>query len=311
VRQQRTIQREIECSGIGLHSGERVRMTLRPASVDTGVVFMRNTDHGVVPVRAYGEKVVGTQLCTSIGDNGTSVKTVEHLMSALAGLQVDNITVELDSPELPILDGSAEPFVSLLLEAGIIDQDRAQPVIRIVRPLEVRDGDKYIRVSPPGDGHRFDHEMSIHCTIRFNRPIDIHQTRVYSASPSAYVKEIACARTFGFLEEVEALRGMGLAKGGSLDNAVVISSEGVVNEGGLRWEDEFIRHKILDMIGDLSLLGRPLSARIEAFCPGHQLNTQLVSAILGSPDSWVLDKPQESRPAARPLPLSTPASVSV
>lgn len=295
MRLQRTIKKAVHCTGIGLHSGERVRLTLLPAPVDTGVVFLRKTDHGVASVRAFGEKVVGTQLCTSIGENGTSVKTVEHLMSALSGLQVDNLFVELDSAELPILDGSAQPFVSLLLEAGVTDQDRPQQVIRIVRPIEVRDGDKYIRVSPLGDGHAFDHELLIHCAIRFTQPIEISQERTYVASPAAYVREIACARTFGFLHEVEAMRSMGLARGGSLENAVVVSRDGIVNEEGLRCEDEFIRHKILDMVGDLSLLGRPLSARIEAFCPGHQLNTRLVSTILGSPDSWVLDAEPKRR----------------
>ena len=292
MKMQRTIQKVMECSGIGLHSGERVRLRLLPAPEDTGIVFIKKTQHGVVSVRACGDKVVGTQLCTTIGENGASVKTVEHLLSALSGLEIDNILIEIDSSEIPIMDGSSAPFYSLILEAGITEQDYPQSVIRITHPLEVREGDKYIVLHPVGRGA----ELSIHCSIHFDQPISIHQTRKYVASPAAYAREIAQARTFGFLHEVEAMRSNGLAKGGSLENAVVVSEKGVINREGLRYRDEFIRHKILDLIGDLALLGRPLAAHIEAYCPGHQLNTRMVSKLLQSTNSWVLDQ-SETRPS--------------
>ena len=289
MRQQHTIKKTVESSGIGLHSGEKVTMRLLPAPVDTGIVFLKRSGAGVVSVKASGEKVVATQLCTSIGDNGTSVRTVEHLMSTLSGLEIDNLFVEIDSSELPILDGSAEPFVSLIFDAGIIEQDECQREIRMTRPIELRDGDKYLIVKPATEGLRID------CTIQFDAPVRISQTRLYTASPRAFMREIARARTFGFLDDVEAMRSMGLAKGGSLDNAVVISQDGVLNPEGLRYADEFIRHKILDLIGDLALLGKPLIGHVEAYCTGHQLNTAFVSKILQSPNHWEMDQCGDKR----------------
>ena len=290
MRMQRTIKKAVQCSGIGLHSGERVEIRLVPAPEDTGIVFIKRTKGVAIPLRASGDKVVGTQLCTSIGENGTSVQTVEHLLSTLSGLEIDNLFIEVDASELPILDGSAGPFLSMILEAGTVDQGRPQAAIRVVHPVEIRDGDKFIILHPADHQAPAPGGYSIDCTIRFDRPIQIHQTRRYVASPNAYVREIAHARTFGFLNEVEWLRSNGLAKGGSLDNAVVVSEEGVINPEGLRFKDEFIRHKILDLVGDLSLLGKPLIAHVEAFCPGHQLNTRLVSKLLEETGSWVLDE---------------------
>ena len=284
MRKQHTIKKTVESSGIGLHSGEKVTMRLLPAPIDTGIVFLKRSGAGVVSVKASGEKVVATQLCTSIGDNGTSVRTVEHLMSTLSGLEIDNLFVEIDSSELPILDGSAEPFISLIFAAGIIEQDECQREIRITHPIKVRDGEKYLIVKPATEGLRIDF------TIQFDVPVRIFQTRQYTASPRTFMREIARARTFGFLDDVEAMRSMGLAKGGSLDNAVVISQDGVLNPEGLRYTDEFIRHKILDLIGDLALLGKPLIGHVEAYCTGHQLNTALVSKILQSPNNWEMDQ---------------------
>ena len=310
MRLQRTIKMPIRCSGIGLHSGSRVNLHLLPAPADTGILFLRKTSHGTVPVKVGGDKVVGTELCTAIGENGTRIQTVEHLLSALSGLEVDNLIVELDSSELPILDGSAEPFVSLILKAGIKEQNRLQTIIQMTRPLEVREGDKFIAIRPNGSS---DHRLTVECTIRFEQPIPIRQTFAYSASPETFIQEIARARTFGFLHEVQALWSRGLAKGGSLDNAVVISETGVVNPEGLRYRDEFVRHKVLDLIGDLSLLGRPLVGHVKAYCPGHQLNARLVGKILSSPNSWRLEEGgrlHDSQPAASTKPAIAPVTLS-
>lgn len=263
-----------------------------------------------MPVKVGGDKVVGTELCTAIGENGTRIQTIEHLLSVLSGLEVDNLLIELDSGELPILDGSAEPFVSLIFKAGIKEQSKPQTVIRVIRPLEVQEGDKYILLRPIPDlnGGPCPDRLVINCTIRFEQPVPIHQTFTYSVSPETYIREIARARTFGFLHEVQALWSRGLAKGGSLDNAVVVSEKGVVNPEGLRYRDEFVRHKILDLMGDLFLLGRPLVGHVEAYCPGHQLNTRLVSKILASPDYWVLE--ESYSPSAQPALSLSPGLVA-
>jgi UDP-3-O-[3-hydroxymyristoyl] N-acetylglucosamine deacetylase len=305
MRLQRTLKTPIRCSGIGLHSGHRVNLRLLPAPADTGILFLRKKTDAIVPVQVGGDKVVGTELCTAIGENGTRIQTVEHLLSALSGLQVDNLLIELDSGELPILDGSAEPFVALILKAGIKQQERPQKVIRMIRSVTVEDGDKFITVHP------FDRSLVIDCTIRFERPIRIHQRLSYTASPETFIREIARARTFGFLDQVQQLWSRGLAKGGSLDNAVVISEKGVVNQEGLRFGDEFVRHKVLDLIGDLSLLGRPLIGRVEAYCPGHQLNTRLVSQLISSPDCWVLDEGGEAKETVPALSLKPATSVAL
>lgn len=276
---QQTIKAPVHCSGVGLHSGGEVNLRLIPAPINTGIVFLRKSNEGWVPVTANGSKVVATRLSTTIGENGTRVQTVEHFLAALAGLGVTNLLVELDSGELPIMDGSARPFVDLILKAGLAAQEATQPLLVITRPIEVRDGDKWIVVRP-SVGFRID------CTIRFDHPWLSRQDYRYEGTPEEFTERIAPARTFGFLEEVEALRNQGLAKGGSLENAVVIGREGILNKEGLRYSDEFVRHKVLDMLGDLSLLGLPIQGEVEAFCPGHQLNTELVAKIQASTDSF-------------------------
>ena len=308
MRKQRTIKKIVKCSGIGLHTGKQVGLRLLPAPVNTGVVFIRKGDEGTVRIKVGGKKVVGTELCTSIGENGYRIQTVEHLLSTFSGLRIDNIFVKVDSSELPILDGSAEPFVSLILKAGIKEQKRLQPAIHITRPVEVRQGEKFIVLRPSENRHRTSPQLTINCTIRFKQPIPIDQEMTYVASPEAFVRELAKARTFGFLHEIQSLWSRGLAKGGTLQNAVVISESGVINQDGLRYKDEFVRHKILDLLGDLSLLGRPIVGSIEAFCPGHQLNTLLVSEILKSPDCWVLDAPvvEKLEPSLNPVAILSP-----
>ncbi|HEY4484926.1 MAG TPA: UDP-3-O-acyl-N-acetylglucosamine deacetylase [Nitrospiria bacterium] len=296
---QQTIKQIIQCSGIGVHSGKPVAMRLVPAPVNTGIIFLRKTDHGLIPVKVDGTRVVGTTLSTTIGENGTKVQTVEHLLSALSGLRITNLLIELDSGELPIMDGSAMPFVELVRKAGIQEQGVLQPYIRITHPIEIREDGKWIILRPS-------EEFRINCTIRFDHPLLSLQTFRYEASPEAFIEEIAPARTFGFLHEVEALRSHGLALGGSLDNAVVIGPEGVLNSEGLRFADEFVRHKVLDLIGDLSLIGLPILGEVEAFCPGHQLNTKLVTKMLASTDSWELVSERPSTVHADDSPVTAP-----
>ncbi len=300
---QRTIQKIVHCSGIGLHSGGPVNLRLVPAPIDTGIVFLRKTAKGPIPVKVDGTKVIGTLLCTTIGENGTKVQTVEHLLAALSGLQITNLIIELDSAELPIMDGSAKPFVDLILKAGLQEQGVPQAVLKITRPVEVTDGEKWIRIRPSW-------KFSVHCTIRFDHPLLAHQRCSFEPVSEDFVEWIAPARTFGFLEEVEALRNHGLARGGSLENAVVVGPNGVLNKEGLRYADEFVRHKILDILGDLSLLGMPILGEVEAYCPGHQLNTTLVSEILSSTDSWTMIK---DRPAATQMqpPADSPITAQV
>jgi len=285
---QQTVKEIVQCSGIGLHSGGPVNLRLVPAPIDTGIVFLRKTAKGPVSVKVDGTKVVGTLLCTTIGENGTKVQTVEHLLAALSGLQITNLIVELDSAELPIMDGSAKPFVELILKAGIQKQGVLQPALKITRPIEVRDGDKWIRVRPSW-------KFRVNCSIRFDHPLLARQSCSFEPISEDFVEWIAPARTFGFLKEVEALRNHGLARGGSLENAVVVGPDGVLNKEGLRYADEFVRHKILDILGDLSLLGMPILGEVDAYCSGHQLNTKLVAEIMSSGDCWTIIK---TRPAS-------------
>jgi len=297
---QQTIKSIVHCSGIGLHSGGPVNLRLLPAPIDTGIVFLRKTAKGPVPVKVDGTKVIGTQLCTTIGENGTKVQTVEHLLAALSGLQITNMIIELDSAELPIMDGSAKPFADLILKAGIQEQNVPQAYIKITRPIQVSDGEKWIRIRPSW-------KFRVNCTIRFDHPLLAHQSCSFEPISEDFVEWIAPARTFGFLEEVEALRSHGLARGGSLENAVVVGPNGVLNKEGLRYADEFVRHKILDILGDLSLLGMPILGEVEAYCSGHQLNAKLVTGILSSGDCWTMVK---DRPAASVLKPQTAPPVT-
>ena len=281
MRYQRTIQKTVSCSGKGLHSGARVSLQMTPAPVGHGIVFVQKSSKGHVRIKVEPAKVVATDLSTTLGENGAFIQTVEHLLSALAGLRITNLLVSLDSEELPIMDGSSAPFVRLVQQAGIVEQEAPQSFIRMTRTLEVRDGHKWISIRP---ANRF----SVGCTIRYDHPLLTEQWFEYEGGEEEFSKQIAPARTFGFLREVEALWRRGLARGGSIENAIVLGPESVLNKEGLRFSDEFVRHKILDLIGDLSLLGLPIIGRIDAFCPGHQLNSQLVEKILATPSSWEL-----------------------
>ncbi|MFA7293639.1 MAG: UDP-3-O-acyl-N-acetylglucosamine deacetylase [Rhodocyclaceae bacterium] len=280
---QRTLKSLIRATGVGLHSGERVTMVLRPAAPDTGIVFRRIDLDPVIDLPASALAVGDTRMCSCLEREGAKVGTIEHLMSAFAGLGIDNAWVDLDAAEVPILDGSAAPFVFLIQSAGIEEQPIAKKFIRVTKPIEVSDGDKWARFTPY-DGFR------LTFSIVFNHPaIDrTGQEVTVDFAEHSYVREIARARTFGFMQEVEWLRENGLAQGGGLDNAVVLDEYRVLNSDGLRYGDEFVKHKVLDAIGDLYLLGHPLLAHFSAHKSGHALNNLLARALLDARDSWEL-----------------------
>jgi len=278
---QHTLRTPTLFAGVGVHTGAYTRVAVRPAAVNEGIVFVRtDVADRCNRIPATGEAVCKTQLGTVIGNaDGVTVSTIEHLMSALVMLGVDNAVVELDGPEMPIMDGSAAPFVQLLDHAGKRAQAAARRFIEILEPIEVRDGDKRAALKP---AHRF--EMAFE--IRFPTAVIGRQAIDMAMDEQTFRREIADCRTFGFLHEVEALRAMGLARGGSLENAVVIEGDRVLNPEGLRRTDEFVRHKALDAIGDLFVLGAPVIGRFEGELAGHGLNNQLVRALLARPDAW-------------------------
>ena len=301
MAQQRTLKNVIRATGVGLHSGEKVYMTLRPAPVDTGIVFRRIDLAPVVEIPASAGLVTETTLCTGLTCEGAKVQTVEHLMSAMAGLGVDNAYVELSSAELPIMDGSAGPFVFLIQSAGIAEQDAPKRFIRILRPVEVTEGDKVARFEPY-DGFK------LGFTVKFDHPmIPASQSRAeVDFSTGAYVNEVARARTFGFMRDLEYMRERNLGLGGSMDNAIVLDEFRVLNEDGLRYTDEFVRHKILDAIGDLYLAGRPILGAYEGFKSGHALNNKLVRALLAETSAWE-EVTFEDRAAPSPVAYAAPA----
>jgi len=280
---QRTVKSVIKATGVGLHTGAKVTLTLRPAAPETGIVFRRLDTPTPVDIRADALRVTDTRLCSAIEGNGAKVATVEHLMSALAGLGIDNIYIDLTGPEVPIMDGSAAPFVFLIHSAGIEEQSAPKKFFRIRRPIEVRDGDKWARFDPY-DGFRLAFK------IEFDHPVlsKSGSELVVDFGEVTYTKEIARARTFGFVQDVEALRANGLALGGSLDNAIVMDEYRILNTEGLRYADEFVKHKVLDAIGDLYLVGHPIVGAFTAFKSGHALNNQLLRTTLAQEDAWEL-----------------------
>ena len=282
---QRTLKTVIRAAGVGLHGGLKVNVVLRPAPSDHGIVFRRTDLPGEVDLRADVFGVGDTRMCSCLEQAGAKVGTVEHLMSALAGLGIDNIRIDIDASEVPILDGSASPWVFLIQSAGIEEQPVAKRFIRVKRLIEVREpdrgGEKWARFEPY-DG------FSLHFSIVFNHPaIDgTAQDASFDFSTDSYTREVSRARTFGFMQEVEYLRENGLALGGGLENAVVLDEYRVLNADGLRYGDEFVKHKMLDAIGDLYLLGHPLLARFSAHKSGHALNNRLARALMNQPDAW-------------------------
>jgi UDP-3-O-[3-hydroxymyristoyl] N-acetylglucosamine deacetylase len=278
---QRTLKNPIRASGVGLHSGKKVLMVLKPAPADTGVVFRRIDLDEPVEVPAYAENVGETTLGTSLVQGGVRVATIEHLLSAFAGLGIDNVYVELSSEEVPIMDGSAGPFVFLLQSAGITEQDAPKRFVRVLQPVQVEDGDKWARFTPY-NGYKLNFE------IEFNHPIFEKRGNTASMefSTTTFLKEISRARTFGFMRDLEYLRSRNLALGGTMDNAIVLDDHRVLNEDGLRYEDEFVKHKILDAIGDLYLLGRSLIAEFSGHKSGHALNNRLLRKLIATPQAW-------------------------
>ena len=278
---QRTLKNIIRATGVGLHSGEKVYLTLKPAPVDTGIIFCRTDLSSVVEIPAHGLNVGQTTLCTSLHKGDTRVDTVEHLMSALAGLGIDNVYVEVSAHEVPIMDGSAGPFVFLLQSAGIQEQDAPKKFIRIKEKVTVTDGDKTATFKPY-DGFK------VSFTIDFDHPVfkSRSQTASIDFSSTSFVKEVSRARTFGFMRDVEYLRSQNLALGGSVDNAVVVDDFRVLNEDGLRYHDEFVKHKMLDAIGDLYLLGHSLIGQFIGHKSGHELNNKLVRTLLANQELW-------------------------
>lgn len=282
---QRTIKQQVRTIGVGLHSGTKVELILRPAAIDTGIVFRRIDLDPIVEFPASAMAVGDTRMASVLIKDGARVSTVEHLMSAAAGLGVDNMYIDVNAEEIPIMDGSASSFVYLLQQAGVEEQQAPKKFIKVIKPVEVRhgkgDAEKWARLSPY-DGFKLDF------FIEFNHPaVDGTMQRAsVDFGDVSYVHDVARARTFGFMQDVESLRGMGLARGGSLENAIVMDEYRILNADGLRYEDEFVRHKILDAIGDLYLVGHPLLAYYTAHKSGHALNNQLLLALLEQPESY-------------------------
>lgn len=278
-----TLKSAIDCSGVGLHSGARVRLELHPAPADTGIRFVRTDLTGeaaLLPAR--WDAVVDTKLCTVLGNQaGTTIGTIEHLMAALAGLGIDNAEIRLDGPEVPIMDGSSEAFVFLLECAGTVELDAPKRAIEVLQRVAVGDDKAGAAIMPASSA-------AYEFTIDFRSAAIGRQERTYRPAPGAFKRELSRARTFGFVEEVDQLRRIGLARGASLDNAVGIAGDKVLNIGGLRYADEFVRHKLLDAIGDLALAGMPLLGRFHGHRAGHALNNQLLRALLAKPDAWTV-----------------------
>ena len=282
---QRTIKQQVRTIGVGLHSGTKVELTLRPAAIDTGIVFRRIDLDPIVEFPASAMAVGDTRMASVLIKDGARVSTVEHLMSAAAGMGIDNMVIDVNAEEIPIMDGSASSFVYLLQQAGVEEQAAAKKFIKVIKPVEVRQGkgnaEKWARLSPY-DGFKLDF------FIEFNHPaVDGTMQRAsVDFGDVSYVHDVARARTFGFMQDVESLRGMGLARGGSLENAIVMDEYRILNADGLRYEDEFVRHKILDAIGDLYLVGHPLLAYYTAHKSGHAMNNLLLLALLEQPDAY-------------------------
>jgi len=277
LRLQRTIKQEVSFEGIGLHTGKHISVKLKPAPRDTGIVFYRNDKN--LTIRADVGSVVDTAFATSLGYNGTRIKTVEHILAAAAGLGIDNLIIELDGSEIPILDGSSTELIDIILRGGIAKQGKKRPYLRITKPIFFEDGHSEIAAFPY-NGRKLTYR------IHFNHHLLGEQKLSLELDEETFAREVAPARTFGFVKDVEYLRANGLAKGGSLDNAVILGDNGVLNKAGLRFKDEFVRHKILDFIGDISLIGFPVFGHLIADRSGHSTNIKFVKNLLSAADCW-------------------------
>jgi UDP-3-O-[3-hydroxymyristoyl] N-acetylglucosamine deacetylase len=308
---QKTIEKEIRCKSVGLHSGRKINMTIKPAGVDEGIVFYRSDLPGSSGIKAEPTSVSNTTLATTLGTNGTRISTVEHLLSAFFGMGIDNAIIETDSFEIPIMDGSSLPFVDFLKEAGIKSQEKSKRFVVIKEPVSVSDDEGSAAILPSP-------EFRITYDIDFSHPLIGRQSYDMVFSREAYENDICAARTFGFLQEVEYLQARGLALGGSLNNAIVLNDEKVINKEGLRFSDEFVKHKILDAIGDLSLLGMPIIGHFVAYRSGHRLNNLLLRKLLEHRECWemvhyfngereLFDEIINARPYDSPDEISSPA----
>jgi UDP-3-O-[3-hydroxymyristoyl] N-acetylglucosamine deacetylase len=290
---QKTLRSPVHCTGVGLHSGRKVAMALKPAEPNAGVTFVR-TDIGGVTIPGRWDHVVDTRLCTVVGNSdGVTIGTVEHLMAALSGLNVDNVTVEVDGPELPVMDGSSVPFVFLIECAGLLEQACARRAIRVLKPVSAAGAGWAVSLVPSNG-------FSVGVEIDYGRSVVGRQSLVMDLVGGAFKKELARARTFGFLDEVQELRAAGLARGGSLDNAVVISGDCILNEEGLRYPDEFVRHKVLDAVGDLYLAGAPIIGHFSGIRSGHAGNNRLLRTLFARSDAWAWDALPRSGEAIAP-----------
>jgi len=293
---QTTLGNKVSCSGIGLHSGSQVGMVIYPAAANTGILFKRldvPMEHAFIP--AHFDAVCESRLGTTIRNRyGVTVATIEHLMAALWGIGIDNAVVELDGPEVPIMDGSSEPFVFMLECAGVVEMAAPRRILRPLRAIEVREGDSLARIEPNKEG---DEGCIVGIEIEFDSPMIGQQTSHYDFRETTFKQSLSRARTFGFEHEVEAMREMGLALGGSLDNAVVVGKDRILNEDGLRYVDEFVRHKALDCIGDLYLAGCRIDARFTFLRPGHAINNALLKALFADDGAYVITEPGALEPA--------------
>jgi UDP-3-O-[3-hydroxymyristoyl] N-acetylglucosamine deacetylase len=301
---QRTLSRPVTCTGIGLHSGRKVNLSLRPLEPDTGVIFRRTDRSGSPVIPGDVNHIVDTRFSTTLGKGGLTISTVEHLLSALSGMGVDNVLIEVDAPEIPIMDGSAAPFVFLIKSAGLTSQARPRQFYRVRREMTLREDDKEVSVAP-AEG------LMVDFTIEFDHPAIRRQQMGFALDERSYDKDISRARTFGFLADMRRLHEQNLGLGGSLDNAVVVDNYRVLNDDGLRFPDEFVRHKVLDFIGDLALLGRSVLGTFHAYKSGHHLNNQLFCQLLADPSALQLVMPSQEQPAKSSHPAKRAAHSEV
>lgn len=296
---QRTLKNTVRATGVGIHTGQKVYITLKPAAVDTGIVFSRTDLAKPIHIQANAQSVGDTSMSTTLVQSGARVSTVEHLMAAFSGMGIDNCIVQLSASEVPIMDGSAGPFVFLIQSAGIQTQDKAKKFIKVIKPVEVKHDGKIARFEPY-NGYKLKFE------IEFNHPAfsDHTKSKEIDMSTNAFVKEISRARTFGFMRDIEMLRDKSLAMGGSMDNAIVLDDYRVLNQDGLRYEDEFVKHKILDAIGDVYQLGHPIIGSFYGYKSGHALNNQLARELIKQTDAWELttyEKKQAQKDSIYPV----------
>jgi len=302
---QRTLKNTVKATGVGLHSGNKVTLVLRPAPANSGILFRRVDLQPVVDIPARPDWVRDTMLCTClINDEGQRISTVEHLLAAVAGMGIDNLVIEVDAPEIPIMDGSAGPFVFLLQSAGIEELNAPKKFIRITRPVRFEDGDKWAELHP------YDHGFKIDFRIDFNHPaMEGRNQQVRTEfSSNWFMKEISRARTFGFMRDIEYLQSRNLALGGSLENAIVLDEYRILNEDGLRYDDEFVKHKVLDAIGDLYMAGHPILGELRAYKSGHGLNNGLLCALLADQTAWEMVTFEEEDASEAPIPFLQPSA---